>query len=102
MTVKLSKQDVVDRIAESEGESKALVNRIIDNLWSVITDTLQKRGSVTFVGVGTFTVSDRQARVGRNPQTGEPIQIAAATVPKFKAGKGLKEAVNQAARQDES
>lgn len=95
MATKLSKQDVIDRIADAEGIPKASANRILDQTLSIIESTMAEGGSVTFVGFGTFTVSERQARTGRNPQTGEPIQIAAATVPKFKAGKGLKDAVNK-------
>ena len=60
-----------------------------------ITESLQKGDDVALVGFGTFTVRDRAARTGRNPQTGKEIQIAAAKVPAFRAGKGLKDAVNQ-------
>ena len=59
-----------------------------------VADSLKKGDSVSLVGFGTFTVKDRAARTGRNPQTGEPIQISAARVPSFKAGKALKDAVN--------
>ena len=67
---------------------------LVDSMIDSITDSLKKGDSVVLVGFGTFSVRERAARTGRNPQTGEEIQIAAAKVPAFKAGKALKDAVN--------
>ena len=91
----MNKGDLVNEVAKivnTKKEAKAAV----DCIFSTITKTLKKRKteSVTIVGFGTFKVVKRKARKGRNPQTGETIQIKAAKVPKFTAGKGLKEAVN--------
>jgi DNA-binding protein HU-beta len=66
----------------------------LDALVDSVADALKKGDQVVLVGFGTFSVKDRAARTGRNPQTGEPIQIAAARIPSFKAGKALKDAVN--------
>ncbi len=74
---------------------KAAAGRVVDAMVASITESLQKGDDVALVGFGTFTVRDRAARTGRNPQTGKEIQIAAAKVPAFRAGKGLKDAVNQ-------
>lgn len=74
---------------------KAAAGRVVDALVASITESLQKGDDVALVGFGTFTVRDRAARTGRNPQTGKEIQIEAAKVPAFRAGKGLKDAVNQ-------
>ncbi|RFY49205.1 HU family DNA-binding protein, partial [Salmonella enterica subsp. enterica serovar Enteritidis] len=75
--------------------TKAAAGRVVDAMVASITESLQKGDDVALVGFGTFTVRDRAARTGRNPQTGKEIQIAAAKVPAFRAGKGLKDAVNQ-------
>ena len=75
--------------------SLAAAGRVVDAMVASITESLQKGDDVALVGFGTFTVRDRAARTGRNPQTGKEIQIAAAKVPAFRAGKGLKDAVNQ-------
>lgn len=91
---KWSKQDVVDTVAASTNMTKADVNRVIDGIFDSITSKLASGGQVTFVGFGTFSTSDRAARQGRNPQTGETINIPASTAPKFKPGKALKDAVN--------
>nr|WP_221200428.1 HU family DNA-binding protein [Litorivivens lipolytica] len=73
---------------------KAAAGRALDAVVDSITDALKKDDSVSLVGFGTFSVKERAARTGRNPQTGEPINIAAAKIPSFKAGKALKDAVN--------
>jgi DNA-binding protein HU-beta len=86
--------DLIDAIARHADISKAAAGRALDALTSSITATLQKGGSVTLVGFGSFHVGKRTARQGRNPQTGAAIPIAAAKVPKFRAGKALKDAVN--------
>ncbi|MBT3734969.1 MAG: HU family DNA-binding protein, partial [Gammaproteobacteria bacterium] len=74
--------------------TKAAAGRALDSMIDSVSGALKEGDSVVLVGFGTFTVRDRAARTGRNPQTGEEIQIAAAKVPAFKAGKALKDAVN--------
>jgi DNA-binding protein HU-beta len=90
----LNKSELIDAIAASADLPKASAARALDAVIDSITATLKQGDSVTLVGFGTFAVADRPARVGRNPQTGKEIQIAAAKKPSFKAGKSLKEAVN--------
>lgn len=90
----MNKAELVDVIADSADLSKAAASRALDAVIGSITDTLKSGDQVSLVGFGTFTVKDRAARTGRNPQTGEPIEIKAAKVPGFKAGKALKDAVN--------
>ena len=90
----MNKTELIDRIAESADISKASAGRALDATIEAITSSLKQADPVALVGFGTFTVRDRAARVGRNPQTGAPIQIAAAKVPAFKPGKALKEALN--------
>jgi DNA-binding protein HU-beta len=74
--------------------SKAEAGRAVDAVISTVTDALKKQDDVALIGFGTFTVRERAARAGRNPQTGETIQIKASKMPAFKAGKALKDAVN--------
>jgi len=90
----VNKSELVDAIAESADISKAAAGRSVDAFVESVTNTLKEGGQVTLIGFGTFSVKDRAARMGRNPQTGAEIQIAAAKIPSFKAGKGLKDAVN--------
>ena len=90
----VNKTDLIDYIADSTDLSKSAAGRAIDAMIAAVTTSLQKDDSVTLVGFGTFTVSKRAARSGRDPRTGEAIQIAAAAVPKFKPGKALKDALN--------
>jgi DNA-binding protein HU-beta len=90
----VNKTDLIDYIADSADLSKSAAGRAIDAMIAAVTTSLQKDDSVTLVGFGTFTVSKRAARSGRDPRTGEAIQIAAAAVPKFKPGKALKDALN--------
>jgi DNA-binding protein HU-beta len=90
----MNKSDLVDAIAESAGLSKADAGRALDALVDTVTSALKSGQSVSLVGFGTFSVRDRAARTGRNPRTGETIQIAASKNPAFKAGKALKDAVN--------
>jgi DNA-binding protein HU-beta len=90
----VNKTELIDRIAESADISKASAGRALDAALEAITDSLKQADPVALVGFGTFTVRDRAARTGRNPQTGQPIQIAAAKVPAFKPGKALKDALN--------
>jgi len=90
----VNKAELVDAIADSADLSKAAASRALDAVINSVTDALKDGDQVSLVGFGTFTVKDRAARTGRNPQTGQPIEIAAAKVPGFKAGKALKDAVN--------
>ena len=85
---------MIDMVAEAADISKAAAGRAVDAVFEGISSTLKSGDSVTLVGFGTFSVSDRAARSGRNPRTGETIQIKASKMPKFKAGKALKDAVN--------
>nr|WP_314263459.1 nucleoid-associated protein HU-beta [uncultured Moellerella sp.] len=91
----MNKSQLIDRVAADASISKAAAGRVIDALIASITDTLKQGDDVALVGFGTFLVRDRAERTGRNPQTGKEIQIAAAKVPAFRAGKGLKDAVNE-------
>lgn len=91
----MNKTQLIDKIAANADITKAAAGRVVDAMVASITESLQKGDDVALVGFGTFTVGDRAARTGRNPQTGKEIQIAAAKVPAFRAGKGLKDAVNQ-------
>jgi DNA-binding protein HU-beta len=90
----MNKGELVSKIAEDADITKASAGRALDSLISSITEELANGGDVAIVGFGTYKVNDRAARTGRNPQTGAEIQIAAAKVPAFKAGKALKDAVN--------
>lgn len=90
----MNKTELIESIAASADLSKAAAGRALDAVVDGITDALKKGDSVVLVGFGTFAVKARAARVGRNPRTGAEIQIAAANVPSFKAGKALKDAVN--------
>ena len=90
----MNKGDLIDAVAASAGLSKADAGRAVDGVLSDISGALSGGGSVSLVGFGTFQVKHRAARMGRNPRTGEAIQISASNVPSFKAGKGLKDAVN--------
>lgn len=91
----MNKSELIDAIAASADIPKAAAGRALDGALEAITDALTKGESVALVGFGTFTVKERAARTGRNPQTGKPIEIAAATLPAFKPGKALKDAVNK-------
>jgi len=90
----VNKSDLVDAIAKSADISKAAAARALDATVDTIKKALKKGDTVSLVGFGTFKVGKRAARNGRNPRTGETIKIKAAKVPKFSAGKGLKDAVN--------
>lgn len=90
----MNKTELIDRIAESSDISKASAARALDATLDAITGSLRQADPVVLVGFGTFTVKERAARTGRNPQTGAPIEIKAARVPGFKAGKALKDALN--------
>ena len=90
----MNKSELIDAIAADAGLSKADAGKALGATLSAVTGALKKGDTVSLVGFGTFQVKDRAARTGRNPQTGATIQIAAAKVPGFKAGKALKDAVN--------
>lgn len=92
--IPLNKADLVDMLAENAELTKASAGKVLNSLVDIITLSLRSGKSVSLLGFGTFAVKPRAARVGRNPKTGEPIQIDAANVPVFKAGKALKDAVN--------
>jgi len=90
----MNKNDLSAAVAASTGTSKSDAASIIDSVFDTIAGALKSGDSVQLVGFGSFGVVDRAAREGRNPRTGETIQIAASKQPKFKAGKGLKDALN--------
>lgn len=90
----MNKGQLVDKIAEGADITKASAGRALDSLIAGITSELADGGDVALVGFGSFKVSARAARKGRNPQTGAEIQIASSNAPGFKAGKSLKDAVN--------
>jgi DNA-binding protein HU-beta len=91
----MNKKELVQTIAKESDVTINDADRCLDALTKAITQSLAKNDNVTLVGFGTFQVKDRSAREGRNPKTGEAIQIKASKVPSFKAGKTLKEAVNK-------
>ncbi|MDD9893638.1 MAG: HU family DNA-binding protein [Gammaproteobacteria bacterium] len=90
----MNKSELIDAVAAGADISKADAGRAVDALVDTVSGALKAGDSVTLVGFGTFLVRDRAARTGRNPKTGEELQIAASKVPAFKAGKALKDAVN--------
>ncbi len=90
----MNKSELVDAIASESSLSKADAGRALDGVILAVTGALKKGDSVSLVGFGTFQVKARAERQGRNPQTGKAITIPAANIPSFKAGKGLKDAVN--------
>jgi DNA-binding protein HU-beta len=92
-SVKMTKEELIEKVASGTRLSKAEATRAINTTIGSITSALRKGQNVTLVGFGTFKVTKRKARKGRNPRTGEIITIKATKVPKFSAGKSLKEAV---------
>ena len=90
----MNKSELIEAIAKSADISKASAEKALDGALDAITGALKQGSGVTLVGFGTFKVGKRAARTGRNPRTGEAINIQAAHVPKFSAGKALKDAVN--------
>ena len=90
----MTKAELVDFIAEKADLTKADAGRALEAVMEGVTKGLKETGKVTLVGFGTFTAKKREARTGRNPQTGEAVKIAARTVPGFKAGNKLKDALN--------
>lgn len=90
----MNKTELIDAIVKETGLTKKDAGKSVDAFVEVVTKELKKKGKVQLIGFGTFETSKRAARSGKNPQTGEAIKIPAATVPKFKAGAALKQAVN--------
>lgn len=90
----MNKNDLISAVADQSGLSKSDSSKAVEATFDAITAALAKGGEVRLVGFGTFSVSQRKASTGRNPRTGEKMEIKASTQPKFKAGKGLKDAVN--------
>ncbi len=90
----MTKADLVNSIAEKAGLSKADAEKALKAFTDAVTDALKAGEKVSLVGFGTFSVGERAARTGQNPQTGAKINIPAAKVPKFKAGKALKDSIN--------
>jgi len=90
----MNKSELIDEIAKSADISKTAAGRALDATVEAVKKSLKKGDSVTLIGFGTFSVGKRAARTGRNPRTGAALKIKAAKVPKFRAGKGLKDAVN--------
>jgi DNA-binding protein HU-beta len=91
--MEMTKADLVASMSEAAGVSKAVAEKALNGFISAIGKALKKGDRIALTGFGTFSVSNRKARMGRNPQTGEQIKIKAAKVPRFSAGKSLKEAV---------
>ena len=90
----MNKSELIEAIAKSADISKAAAQRSLDSMVTAIKTSLKRGHKVTLVGFGTFYVGKRAARAGRNPRTGAPIKIKSAKVPKFRAGKALKDALN--------
>ncbi len=90
----MNKSELIEAIAASADIPKAAAGRALDAFIDTVTNALKEGDQVSLVGFGTYAVKDRAARTGRNPKTNEPIEIPAAKVPSFKAGKALKDAVN--------
>ncbi len=91
----MNKNDFISLVAEKSELTKTDAGKAVDAFLEGVTEVLAEGNDVRFVGFGTFAISERQAKTGRNPRTGEPIQIPASNQPKFKAGKALKDAVNK-------
>lgn len=89
----MNKSELIEAIAQEVDISKAAAAKALDGMMNAVTGALKKGDTVTLVGFGTFYVGERAARQGRNPKTGEPLTIAAAKTPKFRAGKALKDAL---------
>ncbi len=90
----MNKNDLISAVADSSGLTRGDAMKAVEGVFEAISGSLKKGDEVRLVGFGTFSVARRKASTGRNPRTGEPMQIKASSQPKFKAGKGLKDAVN--------
>jgi DNA-binding protein HU-beta len=95
MSERKSKADVISEVASITGLTKISIGEVVDAFLDTVQDWVASGNEVVFVGFGTFSISERSARTGRNPQTGAAIEIAAANSPKFKAGKAFKDKVNE-------
>ena len=91
----MTKAELIERIAKDTDISKALAEKVLNSVTHNVTRCLKKNDKITLTGFGTFSVNRRKARTGRNPQTGQVIQIKATKVPRFKPGKALKDAVSR-------
>jgi DNA-binding protein HU-beta len=91
----MNKAELIERVAESTGKTKKEAGVLVDTVLQAISEALSNGEKVTLIGFGNFEVKERPARTGRNPQTGEEIQIEASKVPSFRPGKQLKELVNK-------
>lgn len=91
----MNKSELIETIAKEADLSKAVAGRALESLLSTIVKSVSKKQDVQLIGFGTFKATQRAARTGKNPRTGAPIKIAAATVPKFSAGAAFKAAVNK-------
>jgi DNA-binding protein HU-beta len=89
----MTKSEVIDKVAKEAKIPRAAAERAVNSFTATITEVLKTGDKITLPGFGTFQVSNRSARKGRNPRTGQEIDIPAAKIPKFKVGKGLKDAV---------
>lgn len=89
----MTKSDLIDKVATEAKIPRAAAERALNSFTTSITEVLKQGGKITLPGFGTFLTSNRSARKGRNPRTGEEIDIPAVRIPKFKAGKGLKDAI---------
>ena len=90
----MNKNELIGAVADASGLTRADASKAVEGVFDAITGALKGGDEVRLVGFGTFSVAKRKASTGRNPRTGEPMTIKASTQPKFKAGKGLKDAVN--------
>ena len=90
----MNKQELIGTVAETTGLSRSDAVKAVEGVFDAISSALKRGDEVRLVGFGTFTVSKRKASTGRNPRTGEPMQIKESSQPKFRAGKGLKDSVN--------
>lgn len=90
----MNKQELIEQIAQAADISKAAAGKVVDAFTDSVTAALKGGDSVTLIGFGTFAVSERAARIGRNPQTGKELKIAARKAPSFRAGKTFKDALN--------
>ncbi|MFC6622349.1 HU family DNA-binding protein [Novosphingobium panipatense] len=90
----MNKNDLISAVADSSALTRSDAAKAVESMFEAISGALKKGDEVRLVGFGTFSVAKRKASTGRNPRTGEPMEIKASAQPKFKAGKGLKDAVN--------
>ncbi|WP_350294155.1 HU family DNA-binding protein [Limnohabitans sp. Rim8] len=91
----MNKSELIEALVKETDMSKAAAGRVLNSLIDIITKTVAKKQDVQLIGFGTFKAAKRAARKGKNPRTGEPLKIAAATVPKFSAGAAFKAALNK-------